>query len=52
MLLLSTPVSALKIPTEEGRMNKLDGKITLISGDTSGIGLATANRFVAEGAVV
>ena len=33
-------------------MDKLQGKIALVTGGTSGIGLATARRFVNEGAYV
>ena len=38
--------------TDDKKMGKPEGRIALITGGTSGIGLATARRFVAEGAYV
>ena len=33
-------------------MSELNGKVSVITGDSSGVGLATAQRFVTEGAYV
>jgi NAD(P)-dependent dehydrogenase (short-subunit alcohol dehydrogenase family) len=38
--------------TNEKRLGKIDGKVSLIAGGNGGIGLATAKRFVNEGAYV
>jgi NAD(P)-dependent dehydrogenase (short-subunit alcohol dehydrogenase family) len=44
--------AALGFVTRKNTMSKLEGKGTVITGGNSGIGLATAMRFVDEGAYV
>src|SRR5438445_11708406 len=45
-------VPRLNSSVEEATMSRLQNKVAVITGGTSGIGLAAAQRFVAEGAFV
>src|SRR6202795_4940596 len=47
-----TSLKGAGMTTDEKKTGKLEGRIALVTGGTSGIGLATAKRFVAEGAYV
>jgi NAD(P)-dependent dehydrogenase (short-subunit alcohol dehydrogenase family) len=49
---MQDPTLAIIIHSGEDAMGRLEGKIAVITGANSGIGLASAQRFVAEGAHV